>query len=561
METECLEEPLIRSHGYVSRGFLLCAAVVFTVLVLQWSLNSGRLAHDSTYDDVQYLTDGLKRLQILYQQGALPFFRHWAANPPHSPWSSTLAIIGFALFGIHDWAPYAMNGLLVFAIFLFCERILKTVAWPLRLLAVLLMVFTPFMVVAVNEFRPDLAVAFFTAAAVFCAVSGAFAESGERAKRYARIGGCLLGAALLAKPSFFLHTALMGFCAMGVLLAGRIYAEKGSSANRGTVWRAAVEFICLALLMALPYYLLSWQHVINYFWNNAVSADSDVWKIKGNLFNTVDFYLVSGPAAAMTGVFAFLYCALIGLGIVVRLVRREWPRVLVPVLLSGFAGASLGVMLLGHMRNPFFGLSYQFILFFTAFGELAYLWKSPQYRYLVAALMVATVFAQFQRGLLHPHLKNFGSRLTLTRNSANNKILAELQTAVKQTKAATLPYKVFVTFAGEVNSSSMQWLAKKMHANFTFFGYHRSSDLNLYRNTIQSSDFVVLPSADASGVYQWLPSFTIQQEVREVVNEQPSLKKIAEIPLEDFGAQGTLILFQNTAKDEVSAKQKLEKEK
>ena len=548
LENEYPEEPLITSHEHRPLGFLLCAAVVFTVLVLQWSLNSGRLAHDSTYDDVQYLTSAFNHLQILYQDGIIKFLKNLFANPPHSPWSTALAIFGFALFGIHDWAPYAMNGLLVLAFFFFCERILQTVAWPIRLLFILLMLLTPFMVVAVNEFRPDVAVAFFTAAAVFCAVSGAFAESGERAKRYARIGGCLLGMAFLAKPSFFLHTALMGFGAMVVLLSGRIYAEKGSSANKGKVWISAAEFIGLALLIALPYYLISWQHVISYFWNNAVSSEGDVWKIKGNFFNTVDFYLVSGPAAAMAGAFALLYCLLIGLGILLRLVRREWHQALFPLLMSGFACVSLWVMLMGNIRNPFFGLSYQLLLCFTALGELAYLWKTSWCRYLVVAMIVATVFAQIQIGLLHPHLDHFGSSLTLKRNSVNDKILAELQAAVVQSKTTAPRNKVFVTFSGNVNSSSLHWVAKKKHVAFNFFDHARSNDLTLFRKAIQSSDFVVLPTADASGIYQWLPSFTIQQEVREFVNEQQYLAKIAEIPLETFGARGKLILFQNSTK-------------
>jgi hypothetical protein len=44
MENESLEAPVIQSPGHGSRGFLLCAAVMFTLLVLQWLLNSGRLA-------------------------------------------------------------------------------------------------------------------------------------------------------------------------------------------------------------------------------------------------------------------------------------------------------------------------------------------------------------------------------------------------------------------------------------------------------------------------------------------------------------------------------------
>lgn len=539
--------PLTKSHRRKTYGFLLCAAAVFTVLVIQWSLDSGRLSYDATYDDVGYLVDGFNSLQILDQEGIYSFIKHIASNPPRSPWSSALAIIGFALFGIHDWAPYALNGLLIFAVFVLSERILHTVAWPLRILFVLLMSLTPFMIVAVNEFRPDVAVAFFTAAAVFCAVSGAFAESGERAQRYARIGGCLLGAALLAKPSFFLHTALMGSGALLVFLGGRLRAGTNSSGDKRNVWKSAAEFIGIALLIALPYYLLNWRYVITYFWTVGVSPEGDIWKIKGNFFNTINYYAGFGPAAAMAGAFALLYGSLISFGILMRLLRRQWPQVLFPLVMSGLAGVSLGVMLLGNMRNPFFGLSYQFLLCFTAIGELAYLWKSVWCRYLVVGMVFATAFAQLQIGILHPHLDQFGSSLTLKKNSVHDKILSELQAAVAQIKTSSRPYKVFVTFAGDVNSVSLQWKANTAHADLKFFDQHRSDDLTLFRQAIQSYDFVLLPSADANCIYQWLPSFAIQQEVRNFVNAQHYLKKIAEIPLEAFGARGHLILFQNIA--------------
>ena len=89
-------------------------SAAYTANVIQWSLRFGRLAMDPVFDDVGYLTDGLQRLNILDQAGFHAFCRSFVQAPPHSPWSTLLATSAFSVFGVHDWAPYLLNGLLVF---------------------------------------------------------------------------------------------------------------------------------------------------------------------------------------------------------------------------------------------------------------------------------------------------------------------------------------------------------------------------------------------------------------------------------------------------------------
>jgi hypothetical protein len=138
---------------------LLVVSGLFTANVIQWSFRHGRLAMDPVADDVTYLIDGFQRINILNTAGFRAFCNSFVQSPPHSPWSTLLASIAFAFFGVHDWAPYALNGLLVFLLLL--------VAWELvdlrnsfsRVALILTVLLLQPAFQAVLEFRPDFAVA------------------------------------------------------------------------------------------------------------------------------------------------------------------------------------------------------------------------------------------------------------------------------------------------------------------------------------------------------------------------------------------------------------------
>ncbi|HEY2944983.1 MAG TPA: hypothetical protein VGN09_21295, partial [Vicinamibacteria bacterium] len=101
----------------------------FTLIIVQWSLRHGRLILPPTYDDVGYLADGLSRLEVLYRDRLPGLLAEHFRHPPHSPFSSYLALAGFALFGAHDWAPYASNVIIVLALLAFVDYLLRERAW------------------------------------------------------------------------------------------------------------------------------------------------------------------------------------------------------------------------------------------------------------------------------------------------------------------------------------------------------------------------------------------------------------------------------------------------
>lgn len=91
-------------------------ALFFTAFVVQYSFERGRLQYGADYEDVITFLDGLKRYRLLLDegQGRLQFLYQYAVNPPHAPLHSLQAMLAFEFLGIHDWAPYVSNGVLLF---------------------------------------------------------------------------------------------------------------------------------------------------------------------------------------------------------------------------------------------------------------------------------------------------------------------------------------------------------------------------------------------------------------------------------------------------------------
>src|SRR5262245_14571733 len=120
--------------SYLRRRLLLWAviAAVFTAAAVQHSFSRGRLAGEIDFDDVGYFNDGLRRLDLLYDEGVVAFVENYECQPPHSPFSSLLALASFAVFGIHDWAPYAGNGILILFLVALLDGLLRDVSSWLR---------------------------------------------------------------------------------------------------------------------------------------------------------------------------------------------------------------------------------------------------------------------------------------------------------------------------------------------------------------------------------------------------------------------------------------------
>ena len=190
---------------------LLALAVIAGAITgagLQRSFESGRLATPLVplYDDVSYFHDGLDRLDSL-KKGGLPalVYKH-AVEPPHAPWSSYMALIGYVCLGKNAWAPYAMNFLVVLTMLGVVHGALRNSPTWVRLLLMALVAVFPLTGSMVEECRPDPMCAVVTVAGLWYLGAGRVALLSMRQAAWA---GILAGAALWVKPSVFAQTIVL----------------------------------------------------------------------------------------------------------------------------------------------------------------------------------------------------------------------------------------------------------------------------------------------------------------------------------------------------------------
>src|SRR5207249_11252435 len=100
-----------------------------SIVLVRAGASYGRLNIPPIYDDVTYFVDALGRVQILLEKDVWHFAQSLVANPPHAPYSTLAASLGFLFCGVDPngsvpAAPYLVNGLVLglmagFLLFLF----------------------------------------------------------------------------------------------------------------------------------------------------------------------------------------------------------------------------------------------------------------------------------------------------------------------------------------------------------------------------------------------------------------------------------------------------------
>ncbi len=186
-----MSQPNLALNGwaFVRQRFVvwLVISVICTAWLVQYSCVHGRIAMEMDLDDVVYFNDGLDRLDRLYDQGWIGFVQDYYRAPPHSPFSSLLAVVSFGVFGIHEWAPYAGNGVLIFLVIAFSDYLLRDArAWQ-RWFCFILVCSFPLVEGAVSEFRPDFAAGLLTAMGIVLILKDSLTESSWRRRVLAGI--------------------------------------------------------------------------------------------------------------------------------------------------------------------------------------------------------------------------------------------------------------------------------------------------------------------------------------------------------------------------------------
>ncbi|MFP4282140.1 MAG: hypothetical protein ACLFU2_05920, partial [Opitutales bacterium] len=509
---------------------VLCGlAVLWTVLVVQHSLHFGKLSFEPNFDDNTYLNEGYGRLARFHREqdpGALLV----GIARAHSPWMSLLATTAFALFGVHDWAPYLFNGIGIALWFCGLAYVLRPGGRLLLAAGLLWIVSSNLGYLAVSELRPD----FFNGLAVATGavlVFMAATREGRRSLSAARAGHLLIAASLFVKPTFFAGNLFVWGCVSGlVLLHDLLHRSPGAPETRRDRGLQTVGWLLRtgwpALLLAALLLGHRAGYYIDYLVRNSFGEHADIWRIEGGRGGALAYYTTGwgarwalGPSLLAPWLPIFAWAALAG-------VRRDGPALRMLGLLGGATGAALFVVVMGGQDSPFFGLTYLLLLLYTsawAVGQLGAQMAFRWWRTGLAALLAISLFGNIRR---HDTWAAERPSIAAKEDSLAQAMMADLIAAQGAERTT-----VFLGFVGAINRDTLYWLAQTRRLPWTFYAHDREEPLARYWERVAQADYVLTAEEGAPELMTYLPTVREHHAAfHEAMLEHPDFELIARYP-------------------------------
>jgi hypothetical protein len=507
---------------------VLIAGGLFTAFALQWSFQNGRLTRDPSFDDVVYFVDGLERLRVFYDHGFEGLVRDLWKDPPHSPWSTGLAFLSFLLLGAHDWVPYLANGIVV-VLFLRLSLLVADARDPvLKVLIICLACSFPWALRAVQDFRPDFAVALFTASGVLFAIPRQRSGSMQtrETERWLLASGLCFAMAFVTKPSFVLHTLLLYFYSLAIVVAYN-FRWRDKSPMRRRLARSLEplpKLLVPVLCVALPYYVLAWQDVAEYIWRHSRGDSAHLWQLPTGYLGTISYYFMGPPAQEMMKNHLIIVAGLTMLGFATAVAREEYYKCRYGLLVLGASALSLLTFGISRIGNPFFGLTSQVLESLLAIYFVGGIWKVPEkwLRWPLRVIGVIAILAGVVGMLPNPAADRPPQTPVNAAERSINRDVVETVHAYAQRNdlRGTEGLRVLVTFAGDVNDVAMKWITLKKGLRYQFSGNFFSESLDSYIKASESAAFLVAADRDATGVAPWIPSNKIADQILKWIRAQ-----------------------------------------
>jgi hypothetical protein len=467
----------------------LLAAMV-TAACVQYSFRHGRLIFRGPMaDDANYFVDGLQRLQVFDRSGFSGLVRSLINQPPHAPFSSLLAMISFAIFGHHAWAPYAGNGVIVLALLAMVNRLLPD-AYPWqRGLAYALVLATRLPMTAIVEFRPDIACGLVTAWAILDAFKSPL--MGCMPHRRIRLGA-LMGLSLLIKPSMapvnvVLFTASFGLAITAEILAGPSPPVAPVLLRR--ILKAAGMVLLMALLVCLPYYLFAWRETYDYIFSNVFGGRKNIWEFHGTALDVARYYydLPHHAGEFLLGIgHLYLLSAIVFCGVAITIWRGSRETRLRLIGLSIVTILAYAIPTIARTKNPFFGATFHSLLLLGAVISLRQFltfFRCPGIAMLIASTVASVM-------LLQPPLNRGDPALSPT--SWSNRLLDQVYATVQ---TGQIGDRIFIPAPGTMvswNTMNYLSLVDRTGRRFTNLDYGKWDDQEQISAELDQADWVVV---------------------------------------------------------------------
>ena len=506
-------------------------AAAYTSVVIHYSMRRGRLIVFPTYDDVSYINNGLWRLQTFYDAGPATVLHMYREQPPHSPYSTVVSFFAFAIFGVHDWAPYAANVLLILGYFGFADYLLRGCPLWQKLVVFLLLASFPLLSWSVQEFRADHVSALLLAIGLIMVLKEPWVNS---SRRHQVMAGVWCGLAIASKPHMFGSVGLL----LGTALVLATLCDRFGSRLRASARQIAQSWAyCLipVILIPLPHFLVGAHEVLSYIDENVFGANKDIWQTKGTLAYHLLFYLTGlgghaafggtinpSPTWPPAGIPSHLLLIIIVLAAAV--VRILWRRRHTEIIRAGcFALLLLGAYLIPTVlktKSYFFGLGFQTPLLLVTILALGDLLRSERlsFRRIPAAavgLICITCFAVAAWGW-PPANGDFGADWVRNRRE----IAYGIYDGIRDNPDYINPH-VYVPCAGEVNDDLLNYLARKDGRELVAYGPKTTpEDPATSLAEFNQAQFVVSADQGSALIADFLPQFKIQDQLNQILKSR-----------------------------------------
>jgi Dolichyl-phosphate-mannose-protein mannosyltransferase len=503
-------------------------AVAFTCFVLQYSLRYNRLAHYPTQDDITYISDGLDRLNIFYEQGVPGSFYFYKTVPPRAPVGTYMAALGFALFGYKDWAPYATNAVFVFILLWTIWVVMKGARLWAQIAAAVFVLCCPISLLLVNEFRPDLGCGLVTAFAIVTVLGSPFVSSPLRHKLAV---GALFGAALFLKPSIFPGT--VPFIVVAVTLAAlRDMAVSGKRPD----WRPALGAILLSLCttaaVMLPYVRYAWKIMWDYIAVNVLNPEMrKTWEIPGGPSVQFRYYLDGPGGQFLLRGYLYLFLAVLVLGAVVILAsRRRW-AIYTALCMTLMLGLTYLAVSLAPGKNTLGGASFTWLLIFSCLMLFRSALESnrawfPRIPWAAALLFFASLASLY--GLHMP--EKWSDPGDPGVQTMQRFVWDVFNTVMDKLDEAPLgKRRIFITEYGWINYQLLKYLAvredRSPHEIPQVLPPDRA-DLKLFDQQIDHSELVLASEKGNGTIAEMMPAAALEDQSLALAMSRPDLVEI-----------------------------------
>lgn len=536
-------------------GAVLAAAVIGG-LYLRVCQYCGHLARELGYDDVMYAIDGASRLLVAADYGLTGMIKSFWQAAPHSPLSTLLAMAGFVLGGVNETALYAINIVLLMIAAVFVVAELRDTRRTMLALCLAFVLMSPLGYRLIEESRPDMALGLATAIMGWWFTGGLVRGEARLFKK----AGLALGACLLIKPAFFVHTLAMAGVLTGLFVLAQLAKRLGVASLAKSGLANLGWFFGLGLVVAAPYFAKEGVAIFHYFWDNAVGAHHaerclpaacSLLDVLSIFFREWNFFGSSLGVIAAAAIGATVWLAW----------RGAKPEALRLAAFGVMAVASLCVMLVGRHNNPFFLATFQWSVLLAATFAIASLdalargaWQ-PRLRIACAVCGVFFVFskdpwwrtervtalksdaalregAEWNRKLFDLVEKHQESLRESNRLTSNGYWTREVFRKICDPSRALLyspdhgdpPPQVFFSFTGDVNANTFQWEGLKRGV-LPDTSCVLSSELAQSIVLAKRSEYTVLASKSAT-IDRLMLNFAVQDDFGQWLVTNPDFAKL-----------------------------------